>query len=386
MKIQVQVDGCIKIASCIMSVTMNKVFFKIDMEKEQALRDIEKSIEENNISKLKTIIEYDSELLHEKYNPYVKTPLHYAAKYGRLEMCKFFTANGLNTNISEDNECVPLEVAANNNQLEIAKWLLENNASVDGLETTILTPMMSAVTAGHLDMVKLLVENGANVNRMHVRNGLLPLDIAMSRGYHGIIEYLKKQGAKTQFDIPDWINIKGNGILGFISLNVGKILPVDILASKEDFPVVQKLTTIEKKYNRILFTFGLFSIHNPKIELFLILPEYWNFYHKNEENQFPILLMSKLIKQVKNGLKIEEGLSIIAEEAEYCDLKWPSDIAGFSISYNYWGGVNKANDKEIDPVKLLTLIPVKKTKKGFASQSVDKNRKAGWAKLTLNLE
>jgi len=146
------------------------------------------------------------------------------------------------------------------------------------------------------------------------------------------------------------------------------------------------LTTIEKKYNRMLFTFGLFAIHNPKIELFLILPEYWNFYQKNEENQFPILLMSKLIKQVKNGLKIEEGLSIIAEEPEYCDLKWPSDIAGFSISYHYWGGINNANDKEIDPVKLLTLIPVKKTKKGFVSQSVEKNRIAGWAKLTLNLE
>ena len=38
-----------------------------------------------------------------------------------------------------------------------------------------------------------------------------------------------------------------------------------------------------------------------------------------------------------------------------------------------------------DEVTILSLIPIKKTKKGFTPLDKEKARNAGWAKLTLNV-
>ena len=46
----------------------------------------------------------------------------------------------------------------------------------------------------------------------------------------------------------------------------------------------------------------------------------------------------------------------------------------------------KKNLKDTDDeVTILSLIPIKKTKKGFTPLDKEKARNAGWAKLTLNL-
>jgi len=69
-------------------------------------------------------------------------------------------------------------------------------------------------------------------------------------------------------------------------------------------------------------------------------------------------------------------------------LPWPTGIVGFCVCDHYWGR-NREDKEEIpaeDKVYLLTLIPVKGTKKGFPEQSIEKNRQAGWAKLTLNIQ
>ena len=53
--------------------------------------------------------------------------------------------------------------------------------------------MMSAIHEGDIEMVKLLVEHGANVNRIHIRNGMLPLDIALSKEYDDITNFFKRE-------------------------------------------------------------------------------------------------------------------------------------------------------------------------------------------------
>ena len=85
--------------------------------------------------------------------------------------------------------------------------------------------------------------------------------------------FLKEKGAKNHYDIPDWVEneVAGNGILSHVTLKAGKILPVDIRAKLSKEPVVLKLASANSNKNRLLFTFGLFSIHEPKIELFIVL-------------------------------------------------------------------------------------------------------------------
>jgi hypothetical protein len=352
--------------------------------------DVNAAINNSDINKLKSILESQPLLLTTEYFGVLETPLHYCGGYGNLDFFKFLVNMGLDVNISLKGYETPLGPVAYENKLEIAQWLLSNGAYVDGLETSLLTPMMNAIYARNPEMVRLLVENGANVNRMHIRNGMLPLDVALSVGNDEIVSYLKSHGAKSQYELPDWVenDVEGDGILSHVSIKAGKILPVDIRAEEAEKPVVLKLASVNNKLNRLLFTFGLFSVHTPRIELFITLPQYWNFYVTTPENQFPILLLSELIKQIKDGLKIEEGYYIRADDDKFKHLVWPQDIACFYVSDVKWK--TKDNDdnegnKDDDDVYLYSLIPVKKTKNGFAEQSLEKNRNAGWTKLCLNI-
>jgi hypothetical protein len=353
-------------------------------------------IDNKDLSALSNILNEQPELLKEGYKGDRDTPLHYAAEFGNVEILKYLVNKGLDVNVSLKGRETPLYYAASKPDLENAKWLLDHGAFVDGLETSLITPMTSAVYKGNLEMVKLLVKHGANVNRMHIRLGKLPLDIAIEREYKDIEKFLKENGAKSHYISPDWVEeeTEGEGILSYVSLTVGKILPVDVRADKRESPVVLKMASVNNKRNRLLFTFGLFSMTKPKTELFFVLPEYWNFYVTTAENQFPILFLSKMIKLVKGGFKLKEGLELLADDANFSDLKWPPDVAGLFVSDVKWKPEKGAevdeeeediDGSEEDDVFLYTLVPMKKTKTGFAKQSLEKNRTAGWAKLCLNV-
>ena len=132
---------------------------------------------------------------------------------------------------------------------------------------------------------------------------------------------------------------------------------------------------------------NLFEKHNPRIELFLVLPEYWNFYDTEAVNQFPIKMLTRLVELItKDNLVIEEGYHILADDEKYKDIIWPDYLAGLYASDIPWGQDNKQeeNQKEKE-VTLFTLVPIKKTKSGYSKQDLEKNRKSKWGKLTLKI-
>lgn len=354
--------------------------------------DINVAIKNGDLDKIKLILDEQPNLLTVEYFGVLETPLHYCARYGDLKVFKFFVKQGLDVNISLKGHETPLNVAGTENNIEIASWLLENGAYVDGVESCLLSPLMSAITFGHFEMVKLLVSHGANVNRMHIRNGMLPLDLAISLKDPKIADYLKLHKAKSHYILPEWVEneIPGSGILSHVTLRLGKILPVDVASFAKDKPVVQKLVPANNKKNRVLFTFGLFDFHKPMIELFIVLEGYWNFYVQTAENQFPIQLLSKITQSVKEGMKISEGDYILAEDDRFKDLSWPEGIAAFCVVDLKWPGgkdtdQNLAASENDEIVTLYTLLPVRKTKSGFTKEPIEKARLAGWKKLTLEL-
>jgi ankyrin repeat protein len=348
--------------------------------------DVNAGIKENNINKLEIIFNQQPELLYDGYQGDYDTPFHYSAGFGTLETCKYFLSKGLEVNISLKGDETPLYVAAAENRIDIIKWLLENGAFINGLGTSILSPMMAAVYFNHLKTVQLLVENGADINRMHVRNGLLPVDIALSRGYNEIANYLKTKNAGSRYFTPEWINENslGSYILGYTSLHAGVILPVDIYVSSKK-SVVQKMAFVNNNANRMIFTFGLFKLHKFPIELYIVLPRYYNFYDKEENNQFPIRLLEKITHLISDGMIIDEGDLILSNDSRFSDIKWIDTIEGFFISEVKWKKKNESSPihKGDEGLKLLTLIPIKKRKNGFEKQSIEKNRESGWIKLTL---
>lgn len=353
--------------------------------------DINVAIKDGDLQKIKLILDAQPNLLTTEYFNVLETPLHTCARDGNIPIFKFLVTKGLDVNISIKGKETPLNCAATGNNIEIASWLLENGAYVEGIESCLLSPLMNAVNFGHFEMVKLLVSYEANVNRMHIRNGMLPLDRAISQKDPKIADYLKLHKAKSHYILPEWVDneIKGSGILSHVTLRLGKILPIDVASFTEDKSVVQKLVHANNKKNRVLFTFGLFDFHKPMIELFIVLPEYWNFYIQTAENQFPIQLLSKITQSVKEGMKISEGDYILGEDDRFKDLSWPVGIAAFCILDIKWPGGKNA-DQELDEnndetVILYTLLPVRATKSGFTKVPIEKARLAGWKKLTLHI-
>ena len=353
--------------------------------------DVNVAIDNGDLGKLKIIFDAQPQLLTTEYFDVLETPLHHCARYGDLKVFKFLVNQGLDVNISIKGYETPLNCAGTGNNIEIAGWLLENGAKVDGIESCLLSPLMNAINFGHFELVKLLVSHGANVNRMHIRNGMLPLDRAISLKNPKIADYLKLHKAKSHYILPEWVEneILGSGILSHVTLRLGKILPVDIASFTEDKPVVLKLVHANNKKNRVLFTFGLFDLHKPMIELFIVLPEYWNFYIQTAENQFPIQLLSGITQAVKEGMALAEGDYILAEDDRFKDLSWPVGIAAFCVLDVQWPGGKKAeekfNENNDETVMLYTLLPVRRTKSGFTKVPIEKARLAGWKKLTLHI-
>lgn len=152
-----------------------------------------------------------------------------------------------------------------------------------------------------------------------------------------------------------------------------------------------KLVPVNNRNNRMLFTYGLYDLCTPRIELFIVLPQYWNFYDQDAANQFPILFISRVIELIQNGLVVEEGDYLLKTNPSFSDLQWEDTIAGFFIIDVSWKSKKSVDlpqsiedDKE-NTVKLLTLIPVKSTKSGYSKLSVEASRNNGWQKLTLSI-
>jgi hypothetical protein len=355
--------------------------------------DVNRCIDKSDINCLETINEKNPEIFFHEYNGNYESALHYTAAYGtKIVLDWLHNKKDFDINFCDKGYETALGSAATKSNIETTIWLIEHGAEIDGIGKNLLSPLMAAVYGNNIDIVKLLVAKGANVNRMHVRNGLLPLDISKSRGYDEISDILIANGAKSHHTLPEWVdgNVKGSGILEHVTLRLGKILPVNIPSKIDTSPVVLKMVPVNNKKNRVLFTFGLFEFHKPMLELFIVLPEYWNFYDQSASNQFPIIFLSKLVEEIKSGRKLVEGDYLLREEKAFEGIEWPPGVAGLFISDVTWKSSRNADqvDKKIEKdekVFLLTLIPIRATTSGYSKMSLEKSRAAGWAKLTLNV-
>ena len=351
--------------------------------------DIRKSIGQNDLSQLEKIYEAQPSLFFEDYEEVFESALHSMAAYGNPEMLDWlYSKVKFDIDLSDKGYLSPLGEAAGYGNIATVRWLLSHNAKVDGKDTDLLSPLMYAVKKGHTDIVKLLIEHNANVNRMHRKLGILPLDYAKS--FSEIARLLKSKGAKALSQLPDWVDnpIEGVGILTYITVQLGKIFPLDIENSGN---VAIKMVQGSKIKRRVLFTFGLYALQQPMIELCLVLPEYWNFYNTKGTNLFPVHFLKEAIALIQSGASIKEGDYLLLDTPPFNTLTAPEGLAGFYVSDVTWNKTQEEEEDEEpeedtdDEVTILSLIPIKKTKKGFTPLDKEKARNAGWAKLTLNV-
>jgi len=118
------------------------------------------------------------------------TWLCYAAKYGNLEIVKFFFDHGNDVNAADADGRSPLSRACDANDEQMVKWLLEHGAD----PCINNEPMIAAVFAGNVNIVKMFVERGADYNFTFADDERTPLSLALMYGRSEVAEYLQSLG------------------------------------------------------------------------------------------------------------------------------------------------------------------------------------------------
>lgn len=347
------------------------------------------SISKDDITKLRELLKENPQLIELKEfgATFNKTLLHYAAHKGFMEMCKLLYSIGANVNSSIDGD-TPLCEASTEGHIDVVKWLIENGATVDGVFSTVASPLMCAIIFGHNEIAKYLIYKGADINRIHLNLYQTPLDLSIIWGRTEIEKILREKGAKATLQKNDWSKEFGGSIIQYVNDNAGTVLPILLtpIVKADTINVTQRVAIINKGKNKYLFTVGLFAIHKPMLELFITLPESWNMLDNSMGNQFPSALLLALTQQIINGLSVKEGGFISADDDSLSKLVWPKDVLGFWICDYYWTQNVEKKEQNENSVMLLTLIPVLKTKNNkMQIFDTEKNRKASWAKITLNI-
>ncbi|WP_341817238.1 ankyrin repeat domain-containing protein [Wolbachia endosymbiont (group A) of Agelastica alni] len=86
------------------------------------------------------------------------TPLHYAAREGKLELIKFLLNKGFSIEARDKDDSTPLHYAARKGQLEAAKLLLDEGASIEAENKDGKTPLDIAIDQKHDNTVKYFKE------------------------------------------------------------------------------------------------------------------------------------------------------------------------------------------------------------------------------------
>jgi ankyrin len=149
-------------------------------------------------------LEHISEIVKKENNVDIRsgssnqTPIHWAAKLGRLECLKRLSNCGGSLTAedgSEDGNSA-IHLAVIHGQDKITRWLIDNGVCVNITNSKGITPLLYATRYGYTNLVQTLVENGANVNcHTSCLNNATPLHIAVLKNNEDVIKTLLKSGA-----------------------------------------------------------------------------------------------------------------------------------------------------------------------------------------------
>uniref|UniRef100_A0A8C0H4M7 Ankyrin 1 n=1 Tax=Chelonoidis abingdonii TaxID=106734 RepID=A0A8C0H4M7_CHEAB len=121
------------------------------------------------------------------------TPLHVAVQHNNLEIVRLLLPKGSSPHYSAWNGYTPLHIAAKQNQLEMASSLLQYGASANAESMQGVMPLHLAAQEGHADMAVLLISKQANGN-LGNKSGLTPLHLVAQEGHVPVADVLIRHG------------------------------------------------------------------------------------------------------------------------------------------------------------------------------------------------
>nr|WP_255565508.1 ankyrin repeat domain-containing protein [Wolbachia endosymbiont of Cylisticus convexus] len=105
-------------------------------------------------------LRFDIDIINKEGN----TPLHVAARYGRLDAVKGLLTRGANIDARNNVNNTPLHIAARYGQLDVVKELLDKKAKIYTGNKAGNAPLHVAARYGQLDVVKELLTREANID------------------------------------------------------------------------------------------------------------------------------------------------------------------------------------------------------------------------------
>lgn len=122
-------------------------------------------------------------------------PIHDAAKAGDVEQVRGLIEAGTDVNEKDTAFKTALHWAAEKGHMGVVQVLVDKGAGVNDKDLSDVTPLHLAVLGEHESILEFLIVNGGDVN-LTDSQGITALDDATNRSYMGVVEILKRAGAK----------------------------------------------------------------------------------------------------------------------------------------------------------------------------------------------
>uniref|UniRef100_A0A6V7QQH6 Serine/threonine-protein kinase BSK1-like TPR repeats domain-containing protein n=1 Tax=Ananas comosus var. bracteatus TaxID=296719 RepID=A0A6V7QQH6_ANACO len=133
-----------------------------------------------------------------------RTALHFAAREGRTEVCKYLLEElKLDINPKDDDGETPLIHAVRQGHFDTAKYLLEQGADPSASSSMGATPLHHAAGIGNIDLMNLLLSKGADVESQS--DAGTPLIWAAGHGQQDAVKLLLDHHANPNAETDDGI-------------------------------------------------------------------------------------------------------------------------------------------------------------------------------------
>ncbi|CAC5404193.1 unnamed protein product [Mytilus coruscus] len=167
--------------------------------------DIFKAAQQGNINLFQNLGKKElTSWLHKTYPKSGDTVLHYACRFGQLELVKVLLDNGADLESANFDGKRALHEAAQYDSLGCVQYLLSYGAQVDSLKRADWTPLMLACTKSNVRIIQALLDRGAD-QTLKNKDGWNCFHIATREGHEDIVHFLHSKNSEV------WNNCSKNG-------------------------------------------------------------------------------------------------------------------------------------------------------------------------------
>lgn len=126
------------------------------------------------------------EYIFEDRKRYIVTPLYWAVRHRRPNVCKYLLRNGARAYEHMVYEYYPLHEACNMGYEDIVHEFVEARCNLDKVTSDCDTPLHVACMRGHISCVHILLRAGANCNLQN-KAGHTPLEAALYHNHRDLV-------------------------------------------------------------------------------------------------------------------------------------------------------------------------------------------------------